>query len=82
MTDLIYTMTQLSELVHSSSSLHVGVIASPDGAHAGGLIPCVALSAVLKVRVRPSRAVDADVAGGGDVGAPVRLGHDSHHCNA
>ena len=27
-------------------------------------------------------AVDADVAGGGDVRAAVRLGHDRHHRNA
>ena len=49
MADLVYTMAQLPELVDPSSGLHVRVIAGPDGAHAGGLIPCVALSAVLKV---------------------------------
>lgn len=79
---LIYTMPQLSQLVHSSSSLHIWVVPGSYCSHACRLIPRVALCAVLEVRVWSARAVDADVAGGGNVRAPVRLGHDCHHCNA
>jgi hypothetical protein len=44
------------------SHLHIGVVASANRAHGSGLIACVALGAVLKVRVGAARAVDADVA--------------------
>ena len=80
-THLVHRMSQLTKLVHTRPGLHKGVVSRPDGAHAGRLIPCVALSAILKVRVRPARAVHADVASGGYMGAAVWLGHDGHHCN-
>lgn len=79
---LVHRMAQLPELVDPGSGLHIGVVARPDGTHAGGLVPSVALSAVLKVRVWPARAVDTYVACCGYVGASVGLGHDSHHGNA
>lgn len=42
--------------------LYVGVVPCPDGPHGRWFIAGVALCAVLKVRVWPTRAVDADVA--------------------
>ena len=80
--DLVNAVAKLPQLVHSRPGLDIGMVAGPDGPHAGGLVPCVALGGVLKVRVWAARAVDADVAGGGDVGTPVGLGHDCHHRNA
>lgn len=47
-----------------------------DSPHAGGLVSGVGLGAVLEIGIRAAGAVDADVAGGGDVGAAVGLGHD------
>lgn len=55
---------------------------STNRTHARGFIPRVRLRAVLKVAVGAAWAVDADVAGGGDVRAPVGLGHDRHHRDA
>ena len=46
---LVHRMAKLSELVDPGSGLHIGVVARPDGTHASGLVPSVALSAVLKV---------------------------------
>ena len=82
MTDLVDAVPQLSQLVNSSTSLHIWVVARSDGAHAGGLITSVALRAVLKVGVWSARAVDTDVACCGYVRTPVRLGHDCYDCNA
>lgn len=82
MSDLVNAVSQLSQLVDTSSRLHIRVVARTNGSHAGGLIPSVALCAVLKVRVWPAGAIDADVAGGGNVWASVWLGHDCHNCNA
>lgn len=78
---LVNRVTQLAQLIHSSPSLDKGVISSSDCTHAGWFIACVALSAILKVRVWSARAIHTDVACGGDVRAAVRLGHDGHHCN-
>lgn len=82
MSHLVDRVAQAPKLIHACSGLNIGVVARPDGSHAGRLVACVALRAVLKVTVRAARAVDADVACCGNVGTPVRLGHDSHHCNA
>lgn len=82
MLHLVNRMAQAPELIHACSGLNVGVITRPDGSHAGRLVACVALRAVLKVTVWAAGAVDADVACCCNVGAPVRLGHDRHHCNA
>jgi hypothetical protein len=80
--NLVDRVAQTAKLIDACPGLDVGIIARPDGTHAGRLIPCVALRAVFKVAVWAAGAVDADVARCGDVGTPVRLGHDSHHCNA
>lgn len=60
--DLVDTVAQLPQLVNACSCLHVWVIARSDGSHAGWLVSCVALCAVLKVRVRAPRTVHAYVA--------------------
>ena len=49
MADLVHAMSQLSELVNPSSSLHIWVVPRSNGTHAGRLIASVALGAVLKV---------------------------------
>ena len=59
--------------------LQVGVIAGPDGAHAGRLVARVGLGRVLEVRVRSARAVDADVPRHTDVRTAVRFTHYCHH---
>ena len=69
---LVHGVAQASQLVHAGPGLDVGVVARPDGPHAGGLIPRVALRAVLKVRVGPPGAVHADVTGGCNVRTPAR----------
>ena len=79
--DLVNRMTKLAQLVDPRPGLDVGMVAGTNGPHAGGLIPCVALSGVLKVRVWPAWAVHADVARGGDMRTAVGLGHDSYHGN-
>jgi hypothetical protein len=53
-----------------------------NGSHRSGLITCVRLGAVFKVRVWAPRAVDTDVPSCRDVWATVRLGHDRHHRDA
>lgn len=78
---LVNRMTKLAQLVHTRPGLDVWMVARTDGTHAGRLIACVALGGVLKVRVWPAWTVDADVAGGGNVGTAVGLGHDCHHRN-
>lgn len=42
-THLVHAVAQLAQLVHARARLHVWVVARADGAHAGGLIPCVGL---------------------------------------
>ena len=82
MLHLVDRVAQAPKLIHACSGLDVGVVTRPDGSHAGRLIACVALRAVLEVTVRAARAVDADIACCGNMGAPVWLGHDRHHCNS
>eukprot|EP00955_Chlamydomonas_euryale_P093216 364772-Chlamydomonas_euryale.AAC.5 len=45
----------------NASHLHIWVVACADGTHARGLVAGVRLRAVLKVRIRPTGAVDANV---------------------
>mmetsp|Transcript_50033 Transcript_50033/g.160117 ORF Transcript_50033/g.160117 Transcript_50033/m.160117 type:complete len:209 (-) Transcript_50033:55-681(-) len=76
---LVHRVPQLAQLVNPLPRLHVGAVPRPDRAHARRLVPCVGLRAVLEIRVRPARAVDADVACGCNVRAAVGLGHYRHH---
>ena len=62
MTCLVHTVSQLPQLVYSGTSLDIGIVACTDGTHASGLVPCIALCAVLKVRIRPTRTVYTYVA--------------------
>ena len=73
-THLVDCVAQPPELIHAGPCLDVGVVPRPDGPHAGRLVPCVALRAVLKVRVWAPRAVHADVACGGNVRTPATTG--------
>lgn len=73
---LVHGVAEPPQLLHAASGLHIGVVSRANGAHGGRLVACVALCGVFKVGVGSAWAVDADVAGGGDVGAAVRLGHD------
>jgi len=75
-THLLDAMAETFELLHPALALLVRVVARPNGAHARRLVARVRLGRVLKVRVGPAGAVDADVAGHGDVRTPVRLAHD------
>ena len=52
-----------------------------DCPHRGRLVAGVGLGRVLKVRVGPAGAVDADVARHVDVGTAVRLAHHRHDRN-
>lgn len=58
-TDLVHIMTEALELLYAASCLFVRVIASPDSPHAGRLVTCVALRAVIEVRVGSSGTVSA-----------------------
>ena len=55
------THTKLFELLYSVSGLKVWVVSSSDCPHRGWLVPSVGLSAVLKVRIRTTRTVNANV---------------------
>ena len=54
-------MAKPAELIYTSSGLDVRVVASSDGSHAGGLVASVALGAVLKVRIWPTRTVHTNI---------------------
>lgn len=69
-------MAETLELLDAALALLVRVVARPDRTHARRLVTRVRLGRVLKVRVGPAGAVDADVARHGDVRTPVRLAHD------
>jgi hypothetical protein len=71
-----------SKLFNSISGLQVWVVASSDCSHWGRLIPCVWLSRVLKVRVRATRTVDADIASGSNVRTTMWFAHDSNNSNS
>lgn len=68
-------MTYFFKLLYSISGLDVWVVSCTDSSHWGGLISCVRLGWVLKVTVWTPGAVDADVAGCGDVWAAVGFAH-------
>ncbi|KAM2386820.1 hypothetical protein ACFX1X_039238 [Malus domestica] len=57
-------------------------IRCPNCAQASRLLSSVRLSAVLKVRIGTTGAVHANITGGGDVGAPMRLRHHGHDGDA
>lgn len=50
-TYLVHTMSQAFQLLHSPPSLFVRIIACPYCAHAGWLVACIALRAVIEVRI-------------------------------
>jgi len=74
--DLVGRVAQAPQLLDARARLRIGVVPRADRAHARRLVARVRLRAVLKVRVGPSRAVDADGARRGEVRAAVRLAHD------
>lgn len=47
--------------------LDIRIVASPNGAHTGGFVPCVALCGVFKVGVRSARAIYTDISCGRNV---------------
>lgn len=78
---LVHTVSELLQLLHPLPRLQVGVIPRPDGPHRSWLVASVGLGRVLEIRVRPSWAVDADVAGHVDVRASVWFAHYRHDSN-
>ena len=72
-------MPDLFQLFNSVSCLNVRVVSSSNSSHGGGFISGIRLSGVLKIRVRTTRAVDADVTSGGNVRAPVRFAHNRNN---
>eukprot|EP00126_Sphaerothecum_destruens_P001047 Sdes_comp12699_c0_seq1m3001 len=80
--DLIHTVAQPLQLIHPMTRLHIRIVARPNSSHRGRLIASVGLRRVLKVGIRPSRTVHADVARHCNVRATVRLGHDSYNRDA
>lgn len=74
-------MTQTFELLNSVFSLEVRVISGPNSPHRGRLITSVALSGVLKIRVRTTWAINANITSHSNMGASVGLTHDCNHCN-
>ncbi len=74
-----FKISIVSYLIAPVLSLKVGVVPGPDGSHGSGLVARVGLSRVLKVRVRPARAVHADVASHVDVRTAVGLAHNSNY---
>ena len=61
--------------------LEVRVVPGPNGPHGRGFVSGVGLGRVLKVGVRPARAIHADVARHTDVGTAVGLAHHGNHRN-
>jgi hypothetical protein len=80
--NLICVVAQSLQLLYPILGLKVGVVPSTDGPHASRLITCIGLSRVLKVRVRTTRTINADIPGHCDMRAPMRLAHHSHHSYA
>lgn len=76
--NLLNVVPQTLQLLHPTLALLVWIVPRPDRAHARRLVTRVALRGVLKVRVGPSGAVDADVTGHGYVWAPVGFAHDGY----
>lgn len=74
-------MANFFQLLNSISGLDVRVVSCSNRSHGGGLVASVGLGGVLKVRVRATRAIDADISSGGDVRASVGLAHDSYYSN-
>ncbi len=58
-TDLVHIVTKAFELLYAASCLFVRVIACPDSTHTGRLVTCIALRAVIEVRVGSSWTVSA-----------------------
>ena len=60
-------------------SLKVGVVARPNRPHRRGLVSRVGLGRILKIGIRTSWAVDANVSRHADLGAAMGLTHHSDH---
>lgn len=78
---LVHAVPELLQLIDSMFGLQIRIISSSDGSHRCGLITGVRLRRILEIRVRPSRAIDADVPRHIDVGASMGLAHDGDHGN-
>ena len=54
---LVNTVTQAFQLFHSPSCLFVRIVTRSDGTHASRFISCIALCAIVKVRVWPTGTI-------------------------
>ena len=77
--NFVCLMAQSFELFNSIFCLQIRVVSGSNSPHRCWFIPCVTLSGILKVWVRPSRAINANVTCHSNVRASMRLTHDGNN---
>ncbi len=79
---LIDIMPDFPKLLDSISCLNIWIIACSYSSHWCGLITCIRLRWILKVRIWASRTINTNISCGGDMRATMRLAHNSNNGNS